>query len=521
MSLVDEPAQENDRKEPEIRLQEDIKSNEFDPEDEKDKNMMMKDVVKTSQRDKSSINPLSLFSEDFSQFKEDVLKVFRDKDTKTEDEDRPSTQAENKSTSSALGLLKEDFSHFKDDVTSVFTSSSSKDKETKSADHKASQPAEKTISRLSLLKEDFNHFKEDLSNVFRIGLSKERDNKAVTAKEETSDTMKIKGLKAERADEPFNPLSLFRRDGPLSQTSQTTENNQGGKKTFSENGEGQVDDVFRGNLSEQDDETVDVEKINNNNMKDNSELTETQHSEEMSPTSQAEDQRIQEEEEEKPSESLPLESSGISNLTDPNKDDTRYRSGGDLWSVKNFACYLTFDPNTANSELHLTDCNRRATRVWSERRPAGHSERFERCPQVLCREALLDSVYWEVVWSGGADVGITYNSISRDGDTASCLLGHNKRSWSLECSEGSYTPCHDKKRFRSSSPRPFTHRVGVYLDWYAGSLSFYCVSRDTMVHLHTFTSTFTEPLYPGFWVWAYDGSVSLCQVELDWERLLE
>lgn len=37
----------------------------------------------------------------------------------------------------------------------------------------------------------------------------------------------------------------------------------------------------------------------------------------------AEDQRIQEEEEEKPSESLPLESSGISNLTDPNKDDTR------------------------------------------------------------------------------------------------------------------------------------------------------------------------------------------------------
>lgn len=287
MSLVDEPAQENDRKEPEIRLQEDIKSNEFDPEDEKDKNMMMKDVVKTSQRDKSSINPLSLFSEDFSQFKEDVLKVFRDKDTKTEDEDRPSTQAENKSTSSALGLLKEDFSHFKDDVTSVFTSSSSKDKETKSADHKASQPAEKTISRLSLLKEDFNHFKEDLSNVFRIGLSKERDNKAVTAKEETSDTMKIKGLKAERADEPFNPLSLFRRDGPLSQTSQTTENNQGGKKTFSENGEGQVDDVFRGNLSEQDDETVDVEKINNNNMKDNSELTETQHSEEMSPTSQA------------------------------------------------------------------------------------------------------------------------------------------------------------------------------------------------------------------------------------------
>lgn len=185
------------------------------------------------------------------------------------------------------------------------------------------------------------------------------------------------------------------------------------------------------------------------------------------------------------------------------------------------ACYLTLDPNTANSELRLTDCNRTATRVWSDHHPSEHPDRFKRCPQVLCREGLLDSVYWEVVWSGGADIGVCYNNISRGGDTASCLLGHNERSWSLECSEGSYTPCHRNKRFRSSSPRPFTRRVGVHLDWSTGSLSFYCVSQDAMVHLHTFSSAFTEPLYPAFWVWAYDGSVSLCQVELDWERLLQ
>ncbi|XP_029284908.1 neoverrucotoxin subunit alpha-like [Cottoperca gobio] len=199
----------------------------------------------------------------------------------------------------------------------------------------------------------------------------------------------------------------------------------------------------------------------------------------------------------------------------------RGQPGGDMWSLKNFACYLTFDPNTANSELHLNNRNRKVTRVWSDHWPTDHPDRFKRCSQVLCREGLLDSVYWEVVWSGGADIGVTYNSISRDGDTVSCLLGHNDRSWSLECSEGSYTPCHHNKRFRSSSPQPFTHRVGVFLNWSVGALSFYCVSQDTMVHLHTFTSTFTEPLYPGFWVWAYDGSVSLCQVELDWERLLQ
>lgn len=183
------------------------------------------------------------------------------------------------------------------------------------------------------------------------------------------------------------------------------------------------------------------------------------------------------------------------------------------------ATYLTFDPNTANSELHLTEGNRKATRVWSDLPSSHHPDRFQRCPQVLCREGLLDCVYWEVKWRGGADIGVAYNSISRDGGASGCLLGHNERSWSLECSEGSYTPCHNNRRFKSSCPEPFSHTVGVYLDWAAGSLSFYCVSQDTTVHLHTFSDTFTEPLYAGFWIWAYEGSVALHQVQLDWELL--
>lgn len=124
-------------------------------------------------------------------------------------------------------------------------------------------------------------------------------------------------------------------------------------------------------------------------------------------------------------------------------------------------------------------------------------------------------------WRGGADIGVTYNNISRDGDTVNCLLGHNERSWTVECAEGSYTPCHNRKRLKSLSPENFTHRIGIYLNWPAGALSFYCVSQDMMVHLHTFSCAFTEPLYPGFWVWAYNGSVSLCHVELEWEHTLK
>lgn len=183
---------------------------------------------------------------------------------------------------------------------------------------------------------------------------------------------------------------------------------------------------------------------------------------------------------------------------------------------------MTFDPNTANSELFLSDDNRETTRLWSDLRPpAEQPHRFQRCPQVLCREGLLDRSYWEVEWSGGADIGVAYKGISRRGTAANCLLGHNEMSWSLECREGSYTPCHDRKRFGSSSPDPFTHRVGVYLDWHAGSLSFFSVSADAMVLLHTFSSAFSERLYPGVWVWAYEGSARLCQVQQNWERLLQ
>ncbi|KAL4009455.1 hypothetical protein ACER0C_003307 [Sarotherodon galilaeus] len=51
--------------------------------------------------------------------------------------------------------------------------------------------------------------------------------------------------------------------------------------------------------------------------------------------------------------------------------------------------------------------------------------------------------------------------------------------------------------------------AAVYVDCPAGTLSFYRVSSDTLIHLHTFNTTFTQTLYPGFWF--YPGaSVSLC-----------
>ncbi|XP_071371598.1 NLR family CARD domain-containing protein 3-like [Centroberyx affinis] len=178
-------------------------------------------------------------------------------------------------------------------------------------------------------------------------------------------------------------------------------------------------------------------------------------------------------------------------------------------AVRKYACELTLDPNTAHRELILSEDNRKVTWVGQEQPYPDHPERFDCWRQLLCRNGLTGRCYWEVEWEGEVDIGVTYRGISRRGGGDDCRLGGNDKSWSLECSDNSYSVCHNNRSTDIPSPRSSgSNRVAVYLDWPAGSLSFYTVSSDTLTQIHTFYSTFTEPLYPGFWVWFLSVSVS-------------
>ncbi|XP_045060989.1 NLR family CARD domain-containing protein 3-like [Coregonus clupeaformis] len=180
--------------------------------------------------------------------------------------------------------------------------------------------------------------------------------------------------------------------------------------------------------------------------------------------------------------------------------------------LRKYACDLTLDPNTANRHLSLSQEKRKVTRRTEEQPYPDQPERFKVWEQVLCREGLTGRCYWEVEWNGEAVVGVTYNGIRRRGKGKDCGLGYNDKSWSLFCSDKSYYARHNKNVTTIDVSSSSSHRVGVYLDWPAGTLSFYRVSSDTLTHLYTFHTTFTEPLYPGFRFWYDDPSVSLCQV---------
>ncbi|XP_057187516.1 NACHT, LRR and PYD domains-containing protein 3-like isoform X2 [Triplophysa rosa] len=173
-----------------------------------------------------------------------------------------------------------------------------------------------------------------------------------------------------------------------------------------------------------------------------------------------------------------------------------------------YACDLTLDPNTANDYLVLSDENKEVTHDENLQSYPDHPDRFD-SHQVMCRESLTGRCYWEAATSGYCIISVAYQSIDRKGASDDCVFGSTVKSWGLECSSDRFTACHNNKKTVISVPSSFSNRVGVYLDWPAGTLSFYSVSdTHTLTHLHTFNTTFTQPLYAGFYV-CYVTSVSL------------
>ncbi|XP_039598822.1 E3 ubiquitin/ISG15 ligase TRIM25-like isoform X2 [Polypterus senegalus] len=165
-------------------------------------------------------------------------------------------------------------------------------------------------------------------------------------------------------------------------------------------------------------------------------------------------------------------------------------------------CPLTMDINTAYSDLHLCEGNKKVTCEETGTEYPDHPDRFDYWEQVLCREALTGTrCYWEVECSGDfMRIGVAYKGLRRKGGGVECGLGNNDKSWCLRWSHSQYSVWHNKQQTVISAP--YSPTIGVYLDWPAGSLSFYSVSH-TMTLLHRFNTSFSEPLYPGFYLDPY------------------
>uniref|UniRef100_A0A3B3I4L3 B30.2/SPRY domain-containing protein n=1 Tax=Oryzias latipes TaxID=8090 RepID=A0A3B3I4L3_ORYLA len=167
-----------------------------------------------------------------------------------------------------------------------------------------------------------------------------------------------------------------------------------------------------------------------------------------------------------------------------------------------YFCHPRFDPNTVNRNLKLSENNKKVTFEKELQSYPDHPDRFDVCHQLLCRDGLTGRCYWEVEWTDFVYISVSYRGIRRIGDSHDCMFGFNSQSWSLICSyDRGYSVSHNNIETyisSSSSSSSSSHRVAVYVDWPAGTLSFFKVSSDSLIHLYTFNTTFTAPLYPGF-----------------------
>ncbi|KAJ8392176.1 hypothetical protein AAFF_G00077440, partial [Aldrovandia affinis] len=164
--------------------------------------------------------------------------------------------------------------------------------------------------------------------------------------------------------------------------------------------------------------------------------------------------------------------------------------------MQDYAVAVTFDSATAHPKLILSK-DKKQVRCGDRHNLAvpNNPERYDRVICVLGSEGFTGGrYYWEVEVGNKTDwdLGVASHSIQRKGKLT---INPSHGYWFLSLRDSSDFNIQSEPSTaggRKLKPR----KIGVFLDYEKGQVSFYNV--DAKSHIHTFTDTFSKTIYPFF-----------------------
>uniref|UniRef100_A0A3P9CEN3 E3 ubiquitin-protein ligase TRIM21-like n=1 Tax=Maylandia zebra TaxID=106582 RepID=A0A3P9CEN3_9CICH len=168
----------------------------------------------------------------------------------------------------------------------------------------------------------------------------------------------------------------------------------------------------------------------------------------------------------------------------------------ELKRVQQYAVDVTLDPDTANPALILCDDRKQVYHSDVKKKLPDNSERFSQCVCVLGEQSFSSGrFYFEVEVKGKTewDLGVARESIDR---RSNIILSPQNGFWTVLLRNGNeYKACAAPPVRLCLQPGP--EKVGVFVDYEEGLVSFYDVDAAALIYSFTGCS-FTHKLHPYF-----------------------
>ncbi|XP_051257796.1 E3 ubiquitin-protein ligase TRIM39 [Dicentrarchus labrax] len=187
----------------------------------------------------------------------------------------------------------------------------------------------------------------------------------------------------------------------------------------------------------------------------------------------------------------------IAKLVDICQELSAMLSAEEADKMNQYAVDVTLDPETASGWLVLSPDRKQVSLSSQKKAPlADNPQRFDSCVCVLGKQSFTSGRRYWVVQVGDKtdwDLGVARESINRKG---AITVRPDSGYWAI-CRRkgGSLSACAGPSVTLHLQEPP--RKVGVFLDYEEGSVSFYDAEAKT--HIYTYSGcTFAEPLYPYF-----------------------